>query len=182
MTRVIALFLVLAGCATTSPGAAAAPDDGFLAAVRAVMAELEREGAGAHPVRVDPRAIGREALSVSGGGLVEAPEVSAARAAALGRVGFEPGDVALAEECAHVGGMGGVMPEPLTLEQRRLIEHCRDAFGGFTLGVSLPRREAGGIVVYRVLAFGSDTELGWDVTLDPRGEVTGVRKVMDHVS
>jgi hypothetical protein len=53
------------------------------------------------------------------------------------------------------------------------------------MGVSEPVADPGqrsGAKRYRVLVFGSDAELAWDVILDASGAVLAVRQVMYHVS
>lgn len=183
MKMIMLPVLIVSGCATAG-GMAGDPnaDAGFLVAARAAVEALKSEGAQAHPVGVDPRAIGRNALSVSGDSLVDSADLVSARAQMLRDAGIERGDIAIAEECAHVGGMGGLMIEPLTDEQERLLETCGTSFRGFTIGVSLPSEGPNGTRVYRVLAFGSDTELGWDVSVNQDGTIAGIRKIMDHVS
>ncbi len=180
MMRAAALLVILASCAVPAQPVPLVPEAGFLPVVRASIAELERE-AGGHPVQVDPRPLNVGALSSFEDGLADAGAVRAARTFALTRAGIESGDIVEAEECAHVGGMGGLMIEPLTTEQRRLLERCGKAFRGFTVAVSLPMETAGAIA-YRVLAFGSDAALALDVTVSRAGEVVEVRRLWYFVS
>lgn len=158
-------------------------DASFLAAVQAVIEQLDTDGWGGHAIQVDPRPIPADSRAVSVSGFVDAPEAVERRTRTLEQAGLEIGDMREAEYCNHVGGMGGLMIPPLTESQKQKQARCAAAFRGLTFAVSLPAsREEDANSVLRVLVFGSDAEMGWDVTVDPRGEVVSVRRFMRHIS
>lgn len=158
------------------------PGIGFLSVVNAVIEELasveSREA-----VQVDPRPIRSGATSVLQTGFVDDPEVIRRRREALAEANLSVGDMAVAEECNHVGGMGGLLIEPLTDAQRELIQRCGTAFSGYTVAASLPEPSRGGVaLLYRVLVFGDDSEYGWEVVVSEGGELLSIDLFMKMIS
>lgn len=179
------------GCTTVLVGTRASPEASasFVTVIEATVNEL-RENGWEHPVRVDPRPFPWDARSVTQDGLAGADGGSTivqARIGAMEGHGLERGDLALAQRCTHVGGMGGLMTEPLTEEQTALLDACIEAFQGLVMGVSIAASSgeigaADGGRIFRVLVFGSDAEMAWDVFLDDNGRVARMQRVMYHVS
>jgi hypothetical protein len=178
---IIVLF-ALCGCAAALSPNLATPGDEFLPVVQAVKTHLAHRGLGAYDVQVDARLIHRDALNVERWGIVDASAVVHTRSQILSLEGIPLGDLEVAERCNHLGGMRGLILEPTSPELKRLLESCRGAFRGITLGASLPTEAADGGRRYRVLAMGNGIELILDVLTDPQGGTPEVRTVHNFSS
>ena len=178
--RAACVLLLLAGCASS---ASVTPSDSreFALVVTAILGALRAEG-WEQPFQVDPWPVAPDSYAATAGRPEAVPQARLdARIEVLEDLNAAAGDLVVAEKCAHVGGMGGLMIEPLSEAARELLRFCRTAFRGLTVGISVPDRPAGGLTRYRALVFGADAEMAWDVFVG-RGEVVRLAKVMDYQS
>jgi hypothetical protein len=180
----VALLLAAAACATGGRGDEARPEDPFLVAIEAVRGHLHDRGWRSVEVAVDPRPLPADARGVGDeDSFIDAPTKLRQRATAIQNAGLNRGDLLEAQECAHTGGMGGLILDPLTPEQEARFRACIPVSSIITLGASLPQQDEASPrgVILRVVGMGRDAEMAWDVHVHPE-EGVQVVQVMYHIS
>jgi hypothetical protein len=107
MNGLMAVLIGLCGCAAALSTDPANPGDEFLQVVQAVKTHLAGRGLGAYDVQVDARPLHPDALAEGPETIIDAPEAVRTRSRILALAGIPAGDLQVAGECNHLGGMGG---------------------------------------------------------------------------